>query len=125
MKIFTLFKKLGRLKDKSLSGKGAALFLLNRKIPELAGGKNAFGRITDLHLDRQAKNVSFEIARASEVNTITVKGYYVDALMGKSCVTWNSMEFDGPAREKYRKIFQGINRIEISKRYIFMLEAVL
>lgn len=125
MKILTLFKKLGRLKEKSLSGKGAALFLLNRKIPELAGGKNAFGKITDLRLEREAKSVSFEISRDSEVNTITVKGYHIDPRLGQSCLSWDVMEFDGPARERYRKIFQNIDRIEISKRYIFMLEAVL
>lgn len=125
MKLLQTFKKLNKLYRKKLSGKNAALFLLNRKIPNLAGGKKAFGTITDLHLDRQNKTTSFEITRDNEVNTITVRGYRIVAYKGASYLNWTAMDFDGPARETYRQAFRGFERLEVPRAYIFMLEAVL
>lgn len=125
MHLMTFFKKIRRLREKHLSGKGAALFLLNRKIPGLAGGRREFGTITDLRLDRPAKTISFEITRGAMVNTIAVRGYHIATHRGESCLEWNSMEFSGPDRVRYGKIFQNVERIRISKNSLFLLEAVL
>jgi hypothetical protein len=125
MNLLNFFKKIGRLRDKHLSGKNAALFLLNRKIPGLAGGRKEFGKITDIRLERPTKTIAFEITKDNRVNTITVRGYHIAAHRGDSCLGWNSMEFAGPDRARYGEIFQDIERIKISKNSIFLLEAVL
>lgn len=125
MKLLQTFKKLKRLSLKRLNGKSAALFLLNRKIPAMAGGKANFGAITDLQLDRTGKTLSFEITRNTMTNTITVRGYRIDARKGQSCLGWQAMEFVGPDKEHYRRAFTGIERIQVPKASIFMLEAVL
>lgn len=125
MNLVNFFKKMGRLRNKSLSGKGAALFLLNRRIPAMAGGKKAFGKITDLRLDRPTKTIAFEISRDGSINTITVRGYHIAAHRGESCLSWKDMEFSGPDKGRYAKIFHDIERIKISKNSLFLLEAVL
>lgn len=125
MKLLQTFKKLNRLQIKQLSGKKAALFLLNRKIPALAGGKAGFGTITDLHLDRGSKTISFEISRGGETNTVTVRGYTIGAHKGQSALTWQSLDCAGPAADVYRRAFRGLDRIEVPRASIFMLEAIL
>ncbi len=125
MKLLQTFKKLNKLNLKRLSGKSAALFLLNRKIPTLAGGKKNFGAITDLNLDRKNKTISFEITRDQVVNTITVRGYRLVALKGQSYLNWTEMVFDGPDQEVYQRAFHGFERLEVPRASIFMLEAVL
>ncbi|MGI6656201.1 MAG: hypothetical protein ACOX5Z_05140 [Desulfobulbus sp.] len=125
MKLLRTFKKLNRLRLKNLSGKGAALFLLNRKIPAMGGGKARFGAITDLHLDRGGKTIAFEITREQEVNTVTVRGYGIAAHKGKSALRWQSMEFAGPSSDVYRQAFHNIDRIDVPRAYVSFLEAVL
>lgn len=125
MKLLQTFKKLNRLQLKRLSGKSAALYLLNRKIPNLVGGRANFGTITDLHLDRTTKSTAFEITRNGEINTITVQGYGIEAAKGRSYLRWQGMVFSGPASAVYRQAFRGLDRIEVPRAYIFMLEAVL
>ncbi|WP_448871228.1 hypothetical protein [Desulfobulbus propionicus] len=125
MKLLQTFKKLNRLRLKYINGKSAALFLLNRKIPDLGGGRAHFGTITDLRLDRQNKAISFEISREQEINTVTVRGYGIAANKGRSALHWQSMEFAGPSSNAYRQAFRGLDRIEVPRAYMYMLEAVL
>lgn len=125
MNLLQTFKKLNRLRLKTLNGKSAALFLLNRKIPDLGGGKARFGAITDLRLDRGAKTIAFEITRDQEINTITVHGYGIAAQQGQSALRWQSLEFTGPSSGMYRQVFHGLDQIQIPRAYLFMLEAVL
>lgn len=125
MKLLQTFKKLNRLRLQKLNGKSAALFLLNRKIPRLGGDKAHFGTITDLHLNRREKTIAVEITREREINTVTVRGYGIAAHKGQSALRWQSMEFDGPSSALYRRTFKGLDRIQVPRAYLYMLEAFL
>nr|WP_320013193.1 hypothetical protein [uncultured Desulfobulbus sp.] len=125
MKLLQTLKKLKRLRLTTINGKSATLFLLNRRIPKLGGGKARFGSITDLHLDRKNKTIAFEITRAKETNTVTVQGYGFAAHKGQSALEWKSMEFNGPSGDIYRQALGELKRIEIPRTYITLLEAML
>lgn len=125
MKIFKEFKKLKKLKMKKLNGKNAALFLLNRKLQQISTKHGSYGKITDLQLDRQTKTLEFEILRGEAINTIAILGYHFTAFKGHSYLGWSSLSFNGPSQGEYRKVFHNIDRIEVSKRYLSLLEVVL
>ncbi len=117
------FKRLKKLKNRYLSGKGAILFLLNRKVAAMVGAD--FGELTDLHLDRAEKNMVLEISRGLDVNTIAISGYGVVSRQGKPYLTWNDARVEGPERERYASIFQRKEGIELTKRYAAVVEAIL
>ena len=117
------FKRLKKLKNRYLSGKGAILFLLNRKVAAMVGAD--FGELTDLHLDRAAKNMVLEIRCGLDVNTIAINGYGVVNRQGKPFLTWNTTQIEGPDRERYMPIFQRKEGIELTKRYAAVVEAIL
>jgi len=126
MNLSNIFKKLRRLKEKRLSGKTAAMFLLNRKLAGMKnGGADEFGKIIDLRLDRPEKSIAIELSRNGETSVVMVKGYRVESHLGGSALSWQSMDFTGADRERYRRIFRGVDRIKIPKSTIFMLEAIL
>lgn len=125
MKLLKTFSKLKKLRLKHINGKTTALFLLNRNIPRMTAGKQNFGKITDLHLDRKQKNSTFEITRNGEVNTVTVQGYKIVANKGKSFLSWQKLDCTGPAKTEYHRAFKGLKQLEIPKKYITIVEAAL
>jgi len=118
------FKKLKKLKNRYLSGKGAILFLLNRKVGAMVGDAD-FGELTDLRLDRAEKNIVLEIARGPNVNTIAIEGYVVVSRHGTPYLTWKGAHIDGPDKERYAQVFQRREGIELTKRYAAVVEAIL
>lgn len=126
MNIIKSFKKINiGLKLKRNISKTVVLFFLNRKISTLTGGRKDFGKLTDLGVDRKAKSISFDVIRNGEMHSLAIRNYYFFVSRGQSYLGWSSMDFDGPAREEYRIVFQEIDRIKVSNRYISMLEAVM
>jgi hypothetical protein len=118
------FNKLKKLKNRYLSGKGAILFLLNRKVGAMVGDKD-FGQLTDLHLDRAEKNIVLEICRGLSVNTIAIEGYGVVNRQGTPYLTWKGARIDGPDKDRYAQVFQRRDGIELTKRYAAVVEAIL
>lgn len=118
------FKKLKKLKNRYLSGKGAILFLLNRKVGAMVGDRD-FGELTDLHLDRADKNMVLEISRGLSVNTITIGGYSVVIRRGTPYLTWRETRIEGPDRERFARVFGRREGIELTKRYAAVVEAIL
>lgn len=118
------FKKLKKLKNRYLSGKGAILFLLNRKVGAMVGDRD-FGELTDLHLDRADKNMVLEISRGLSVNTITIGGYSVVIRRGTPYLTWRETRIEGPDRERFARVFERREGIELTKRYAAVVEAIL
>lgn len=118
------FNKLKKLKNRYLSGKGAILFLLNRKVGAMVGDKD-FGELTDLHLDRAEKNLTLEISRGLSINTINIEGYGVISRQGKPYLIWKKAQVDGPDRERYAPVFNRCEGIELTKRYATVVEALL
>lgn len=125
MNLSKIFKKLKKLRFQRINGKSAALFLINRKLPALAGGNKNIGKITDLRLDRQRKAISFELTGNGNTSTLTIRDYHFKARKGQSQLAWSAMDFDGPGAENYRKAFSGVSHIEVPKRYISIIEAAL
>jgi len=123
--MINFFGKIKNLGFKKFNSKNAALFLLNRKIPQLGGGRDNFGKITDLRLDRKARTISFEVSRENQAHTITVKKYRFVEYKGRSCLSWLTLDCRGPQREHYNRILHDIKRIEVPRRYLSLLEVVL
>ena len=125
MEFVKAFKKLRKLKVRRINGKSAVLFLLNRKLSAIADGRKEFGELIDLRLDRKTRSISFDLIRDDKMSSIAIQEYRIIASKGQSWLTWSAIDFEGPARERFRNIFQEIDRIEVSKRYISMLEVVM
>ncbi|WP_028318064.1 hypothetical protein [Desulfobulbus elongatus] len=116
--------KLKKLKNRWLTGKGAILFLLNRKVAAMTGDGD-FGELTDLRLDRAEKNLVLEVSRGLHVNTIAIRGYGVVTRRGTPYLTWKSAQCDGPDSERYAQVFRQRDGIELSKRSVAVVEAIL
>jgi hypothetical protein len=125
MELLKTFKKFRKLKFKRINGKSAVLYLLNRKLSALKNGRKDFGELIDLQLDRKKRCISFDLSQDDRVSSISIQNYRFIANKGESFLSWSSIDFDGPARKKYGKIFQKVDRIEIPKQYVRMLEKVM
>ncbi|PIE38511.1 MAG: hypothetical protein CSA53_04115 [Gammaproteobacteria bacterium] len=125
MEIKKTSSRFKRLRQRYFSTKAAVLFILNRKIKGAVGLGEDFGRITDIELDRGKKDITMEVTQEDAVNTIAVRGYGFEQRKGKPYLIWKTMDFAGPAGEEYRRRFAGMNGIELSKKYIAVVEAVL
>lgn len=120
-----LFKVLMEFRFKQLLGKRAALFLLNRKLPEMAGPGVDLGRITDLELDRESKTMTFTITRAEQESKVSVRGYRVVRQQDGSYLGWQAIDCTGPAAANFRRTFSGLHRIPVPERHVRLLESVL
>lgn len=125
MKIKKNKNKFRKLRERYFSSKAGVLFVLNRKIKTMVGLGDNFGKLTDLELDRQQKNLTLEVTYEKEVNNISIHGYGFTQRKGEPYLVWEKMKFDGPESENYRKRFKSLDGIELSKRYISVVEAIL
>ena len=114
-----------RFRDRYLSGKAAALFVVNRKLKGFFGEHNNFGKLTDLSLSRREKTIALEVSDGSEVTTITIRDYGFSERRGEPYLIWQSIDFEGPGREKYQKIFARQQGLQLSKKIFALVEAVL
>ncbi len=124
MKLKKRIEKLKRLRNRYLSSKTAALYFVNRKMKSLTG-EHSFGTLTDLRLDRVDKNIELEVMNDDQVNTIAINGYGFTNKRGTPYLTWQSASFSGPEADHYRGILNKLDGIELSKRYVSLIEAVL
>ncbi len=122
--MLSLYYKIKNFRLREVGAKGAAIFLINKKLSAMEGG-DKLGKITDLQLNRADKSMVLEATRDAEINSINVKGYKTVLFKGKSFITWDSMEFNGNDRSHYQKIFKNVKRIEISKQVITLLKVIL
>lgn len=125
MKLKKNKNKLKQLRNRFLSSKALALFVLNRKVKFMIGQDKDFGTLTDLQLDRQAKNLTLEVERDRESSTITINNYGFETRKGTPYLIWKSVNFTGPDTPYFQDVFSRINGIELSKRYISVVEAIL
>lgn len=114
-----------RLRTKYLSSKAIALFVINKKLKNTLQHGEDFGQLTDLQLNRQNKNMTLELERQDELNTIALTGYTFENRRGIPYLIWKNINFTGPATQHYQKIFKNIDGIELSRKYISIVEAVL
>lgn len=126
MKIRKSSTKLGRLKEKYLSSKAAALFFLNRRAKTLKEEGFDFGVLTDIELDRQNKELLLEVTdRGEGVTIIGINGYRFENRKGEPWLVWRKIACEGAQEERYRRLFLQMGGIRMSKRYFALVEAVL
>lgn len=101
------------------------MFFVNYKLKSITGRDEQFGRLTDLALNRDTKEISLEMTQYEEITCITIEGYRFDNRKGETYLCWDKVNSEGPAQDKYSKIFDNINGIELSKRYMLLVEAIL
>lgn len=114
-----------RFRDRYLSGKAAVLFVVNRKLRGFFGESNNFGKLTDLTLSRREKTIAMEVTDGSQVNIITIREYGFSERRGEPFLTWRAIDFEGPGRDKYQKIFARQQGLRLSKNFFALVEAVL
>ncbi len=121
-------KNIGRIRkfrDRYLSGKAAVLFVVNQKLKGFFGEENNFGKLTDLTLSRREKTMSMEVSDGLEVTSITLRRYGFTKRRGEPYLVWQTIDFDGPGKERYRKIFARQEGLRLSKGLFSLVEAVL
>jgi hypothetical protein len=125
MQLLRQIKKFRRLAAKRFSGKAAALHFLNRRLAELARGRGDIGRIADMEIDRQNKRLAFVMVRDGVPTTMAINGYRFVREGRSTFLSWAALSCEGPDGRRYRELFTGVDRLEIAKRYLTMLELVL
>jgi len=125
MKIKKNSTRFMRLRTKYLSSKGIAIFAINKKLKNAFTSGQDFGKLTDLQLDRQSKNMTLELERRAQINTIALTGYSFENRKGTPYLIWKNINFTGPATNHYITIFKKIDGIALSPKYISIVEAVL
>lgn len=125
MEFFKNIRRFKKLTLKKITGKEIALFAINRKIRQYYRQGESLGTITDLSLDRKAKNITFQLAKTAEPESITIHGYSIAANQNRAYLLWNKMSFTGPKAEQYQQIFKDIDRIEIPKFAVAMTKSIM
>jgi len=88
-------------------------------------GNRDFGTLTDVHLDRNHKNMVLEISKGLQRNTIAISGYAVIKRKGRPHLTWRDAHIEGPDRELYAPVFNRGDGIELTKKYAAVVETIL
>lgn len=114
-----------KLRERYFSSKAGVLFVLNRKLGSSIGLGKDFGKLTDLELDRELKTITLEVTSREDINTIAIQGYGFTQRKGAPYLVWNEMAFDGPASDEYKRKFKTMDGIELSRRYVSLVEAIL
>ena len=125
MRIKKNSNRFKRLQERYFSSKAGVIFVLNRKLGIIVGEGRDFGKVTDLELDREDKNILLEVTHRGEANTIAIIGYGFNQRKGAPWLVWKDIDFDGPESSNYRKRFNKINGIELSPKYVNFVEAIL
>jgi len=113
-----IYTKIKRLSKKIFSSKTYLLAGLNRVIDD------DLGKITDITVDRENKNIHLELGKGQESGRLDVLGYGIVYRGNKACLTFNSIEKSG----YLKKALQGLkikNEIAINPLYIKIVERIL
>lgn len=114
-----------RFRNKYLSSKAAILFMINRKMKDITVEGGSFGKLTDLEVLRQDKTILIELTEGKEASLIEIRRYGFLHRKGEPFLVWQDLHFDGPAKERYQKIFKKLDGIQLSKRNFSLVEAIL
>lgn len=126
MKILHKLRKFKKLNLKKITGKDVVLFLINRKLRQHFKDKQFTGKVTDLVLNRQQKEITFSITTGEgQLDTVTVHGYSIVAGGRNASLRWEKMSFDGPGSKEYRRVFQGVDKIDIPKFAVNLMQGVV
>lgn len=125
MKIKKNTNRLQKFRNKYFSGKAGAMFLISRKMNRLLVPHESIGKLTDINLFRKEKNIVIELSNGHEVNNISISSYSFEHRKGDPYLVWKSVECEGPEEDRYKRLFNNLDGIELSKRYFSLVEAIL
>ncbi|HHO42196.1 MAG TPA: hypothetical protein ENN12_02445 [Epsilonproteobacteria bacterium] len=113
-----IYTKIKRLSKKIFSSKTYLLAGLNRVIDD------DLGKITDITVDREDKNIYLELEKKQEFARLDVLGYGIVYKGNKAYLTFKSIQRSG----YLQKALQGLdvkNQIAINPLYIKIVEKIL
>ena len=125
MKVKKNTNRLKQFQSRYFSSKAGILLVVNHKLKGFFGTDNQFGKLTDLELRRQEKTIILEVTDGEDVNNIAICNYGFENRKGDPYLTWKSIDFEGPAEDKYKRIFRDLDGVLLSKKYFSLVEAML
>ncbi len=125
MQIQKSIKRLKRLRSRYLSSKTAVLYILNRKFAGLGKESGGVGKLTDIILDRERKNISLFVENHGNTNSIAMQGYGFTQKGGSPFLVWKTIQCQGPDRKNLDQVFNRLDGIELSKTVLPLVETIL
>lgn len=107
-------KKISRMAKKIFSSKTYILAFVNRFVPE------NFGKITNLNIDRENKNIFIELEKEKKSATVELSNYSMYFEGSKSFLIYESLD----ATSFIKPILKNLSKqkkIEIEPRYITLV----
>lgn len=122
--MLSFLQKIKKLRFKKIGAKDAAIFLINRKLPALAGTRD-LGEVTDLRLNRPAKSLAVDLARNNQTSSVTINKYRFVLFKSKSFLTWDNIECQGKDGKRFKQALSSVKQIEVPKKYMSILKVIL
>jgi|GEM_PF-2398764 len=113
-----IFQKIRRLTKKVFNSKTYVLFFLNRYIPD------NLGKIEDVHIDRESKNISVDLNRDGSSGKIEVINYRINYEGSKGYLIYDKLQTQGYIT-KALAAYKIDKKIFIKPQYIKLVERVI
>jgi len=109
-----MYKKIKKIAKKAFSSKTYVLALINRYIP-----KN-FGKIINLNINRESKNIFIELERENKLASIEVVNYTVHTKNNKHFLVYEDLATTGFIKPMLM-VFKKQREIEIEPKYVRLI----
>jgi sporulation protein YlmC with PRC-barrel domain len=113
-----IFNTMRRLAKKAFSSKTYVLAVINRFVPE------SLGKVTDLEIDRESKNIALKLLRGDEDASLHVKKYGIRYRGSRSYLIFETIFAQGFLRPQLKSAMKN-REIEIEKRYIKAVKTLI
>lgn len=113
-----IFNTMRRFAKKAFSSKTYVLAAVNRFVPE------SLGKLTDLEIDREGRNISLELLRSGEQASLHVKNYGIRYRGSRSFLVYETLYAQGFLRPQLNSAMKQ-REIEIDKRYIKAVKTLI
>jgi len=113
-----ILTKMRRLAKKAFSSKTYVLAVINRFVPD------TLGTVTDLRIDRDAKELFLSLRKDDERSDLRVERYGVRYSGGRSFITFEGLEADGFLKPRLKTLLN-TREIEVDPRYVKLLQRVV
>jgi sporulation protein YlmC with PRC-barrel domain len=113
-----IFNTMRRFAKKAFSSKTYVLAGVNRLVPE------TLGKVTDLEIDRENKNISLELLRGKEQAALHVKNYAIRYRGSRSFLVFETLYAQGFLKSQLKSAMKN-REIEIEKRYIKAVKTLI
>jgi sporulation protein YlmC with PRC-barrel domain len=113
-----IFNTMRRFAKKAFSSKTYVLAAVNRFVPE------TMGKLTDLEIDRENKNISMELLRGKENAALHVKNYSLRYRGSRSFLVFETLYAQGFLKPQLKSVLKN-REIEIDPRYIKAVKTLI